>query len=287
MRKRIKQTLTVAAGTALVAAGCATATNTARLGRPATIACPAVYGHQGAQYERPPNTAASFACAAALGVGSEMDVQAEKGGWPVIMHNATIEWSTGATGYVAQLDWSYLSTLRATAQAPWNTSAWKDERVPSLDEALAAAGANGQPVLLDMHFLPTKEQFDHIWDCLAKHSLTGRVTILGNPKILGLVRMWYPVLATEIIEYPPAGYVRSAESAKAYGATYGLAGRYLSGPLVAYYHASGLKVATWTSDSPAEDNPTVWARLAAWGVDSITTGHPAELLAWEAKNCAR
>ena len=243
------------AGAALVAAGCATATSTAWPARPATFACPAVYGHQGAEHERPGNTVASFARAAALGVGSEMDVQAEKGGWLVIMHNTTIDWSTGATGSVAQLDWSYLSTLRATAQAPWNTSAWKDERVPSLDQALAAAGANGQPVLLDMHFVPTKAQFDHIWDCLVKYGLTNRVTVLGNPKILGLVRTWYPTLATEIIEYPPAGYVRSAESARAYGATYGLASRYLSAPLVAYYHASGLKVAVWTSDSPAEDNP--------------------------------
>jgi glycerophosphoryl diester phosphodiesterase len=247
--------------------------------------CPAVYGHQGAEHERPGNTVASFARAAALGVGSEMDVQAEKGGWPVIMHNLTIDWSTGATGRVAELEWSYLSTLRATAQAPWNTSAWKDERVPSLDQALAAAGANGQPVLLDMHFLPTKPQFDRIWDCLAKYGMTNRVTVLGNPKVLGLVRAWYPALATEIIEYPPSGFIRSAESARAYGATYGLASRYLSGPLVAYYHAAGLKVAAWTSDSPAEDNATVWAKLVRWGVDSITTGHPAELLAWEARNC--
>jgi len=216
-----------------------------------------------------------------------MDVQAEKGGLPVIMHDGTVDRTTNGTGLVAELDWSYLSKLHATDYAPWKTSAWNDEHVPSLDQALAAAGANGHPVLLDMHFQPDKAQFDHIWDCLVKHGMTDRATILGNPETLGHVRTWYPTLATEIIEYPPAGHVRSAESAKACGATYGLASRYLSGPLVAYYQASGLKVAAWTSDSATEDNETVWAKLAGWGVVSITTSHPAELLAWEAKHCTR
>jgi Glycerophosphoryl diester phosphodiesterase family/B12 binding domain len=127
MRTMLRQAFAVAAGVALTVLSCATGTNTAQPARRARMTGPAVYGHQGAQYERPPNTVASFARAAALGVGSEMDVQAEKGGWPVIMHNTTIDWSTGATGSVAQLEWSYLSTLRATVQAPWNTSAWKDE----------------------------------------------------------------------------------------------------------------------------------------------------------------
>jgi glycerophosphoryl diester phosphodiesterase len=151
VRPMSKQTLTVLAGAALVAAGCVTATNTARPAGTATITCPAVFGDQGAEDERPPNTAASFARAAALGVGSEMGVQAEKGGWPVIMHDTKVDRTTDGTGYVAQLDWSYLFTLRATDYAPWNTSAWKGEQVRSFGEALAAAGANGRAVLLDMH----------------------------------------------------------------------------------------------------------------------------------------
>ncbi len=91
-------------------------------------------------------------------------------------------------------------------------------------------------------------------------------------------------------ERPPntvASFMRAAESAKTCGDTYGLPSRYLSEQLVDYYHASDLKVATWTSDSEAEDNEAVWAKLTKWGVDVITTKHPARLLVWQAKNCAK
>lgn len=274
--------LTIAALAALVAAVCGLAPDSAQA--TATTKRPAVFAHQGAEKERPSNTVASFSRAAELGVGSEMDVQAAKDGRPVIMHDLTVDATTDGTGKVAELDWSYLSKLRATKREPWNTSEWKDEHIPDLDQALTAAGAKGLPVILDMHYAPTKEQFDRVWECLVKHGMTDRVTILGNPQILGNVRTWYPTLNTEIIEYPPSGYIRSAESAKSFGATYGLASRYLTEHLVAYYHASGLKVASWTSDSPAEDNEKVWAQLVSWGVDVITTSRPAELLAWLEKN---
>lgn len=144
-----------------------------------------VIAHQGAERERPSNTVASFKRAAELGVGSEMDVVAEKSGMPIIMHDAKVDRTTNGAGEVAQLEWAYISTLRATNYAPWNTSPWKDERVPSLDQALAAAGVTGLPVQLDMHYVPTKEQFDQVWECLEKHDLVERAIILGGTQALG------------------------------------------------------------------------------------------------------
>jgi glycerophosphoryl diester phosphodiesterase len=54
---------------------------------------------------------------------------------------------------------------------------------------------------------------------------------------------------------------------------------------VDYWHAGGLKVATWTSDTPAWDVQANWDTVAAQGVDYLITNQAAKVAARYATTC--
>jgi glycerophosphoryl diester phosphodiesterase len=71
----------------------------------------------------------------------------------------------------------------------------------------------------------------------------------------------------------PVALVRAA-NAQVYGPDY----NYLDEAQVWQCHAAGITVLPWTANDPA-----VWERLVAWGVDGITTDYPDRLAAWLAR----
>ena len=64
--------------------------------------------------------------------------------------------------------------------------------------------------------------------------------------------------------------VRAAD-AQVYGPDF----HFLDEEQVRQCHAAGVRVLPWTVNDPAD-----WERLAAWGVDGITTDYPNRLAAW-------
>lgn len=83
-------------------------------------------GHRGAPSEAPENTMASFHWAVAHGAdGVELDVQRSHDGAAVVIHDATLERTTGAPGEVGLLNWAEISRARAGG-----------EPVPRLEEVV-------------------------------------------------------------------------------------------------------------------------------------------------------
>ncbi|MDX1633378.1 MAG: glycerophosphodiester phosphodiesterase [Marinobacter sp.] len=95
-----------------------------------------VYGHRGAKGEAPENTLASFRHAYRHGIRHfELDLLLSKDGVPVIIHDQTLERTTGHSGKVADLTAAELAKLDARR----NTSPWpKPTGVPSLVDFLEA-----------------------------------------------------------------------------------------------------------------------------------------------------
>lgn len=118
---------------------------------------PLILGHRGAPREVPENTLAGFRLALRQGAdGVELDVQPSMDGVPVIIHDPTLERTTGHGGQVAALPWAHIAQLRTGGEpvprledvASWaaEADAWVNVEVksPGAEErtiaAMAAAG---------------------------------------------------------------------------------------------------------------------------------------------------
>lgn len=102
---------------------------------------PAVIGHRGAAGHAPENTLASLEAAAALGVRwVEFDVKLTGDGACVLFHDDTLERTTDGKGTLAQ---TTLAALRALDAGSWFGAGFAGERVPTLDDAMAALARLG------------------------------------------------------------------------------------------------------------------------------------------------
>lgn len=108
--------------------------------------------HRGASETHPENTLAAFREAARLGAQMiEFDVHLTKDRAPVIMHDLTVDRTTDGKGRIADMTLSDIKKLDAgVRKAP----AFKGEKVPTLDEALAVMPYN---VWLNIHLKGDRE----------------------------------------------------------------------------------------------------------------------------------
>lgn len=273
MRSRLAA---AAALTIMSAAGCAPAGPT--LQTVATLACPDVAAHRTLMTDRPENTVAGIQGVPATGAQAvEIDVQWSASGFPVLMHDATVDRTTDGTGAPATLGLGQLTALHAQDFAPWKTDpAYADVRVPYGWDFMNAASGVDLDVLVDIHAAPTQVGMEKLAHYLALFSWTDRTTVMASAERVAQMRVWQPDLTYAVIEYNPAATIRRGESARSTGATaYAVPARDVSPAAVDYWHAYGLRVIAWTSDSPAIDTAATWRQMSAAGVDVIVTNNPA------------
>jgi glycerophosphoryl diester phosphodiesterase len=99
---------------------------------------PFIIAHRGASADAPENTAAAFETAIAQGADMvEFDVRWSAEGTPVVMHDLTVERTTGGTGAVAAMR---LEEIRGLDAGSWFGRRFRGERVLTLEEALAILG---------------------------------------------------------------------------------------------------------------------------------------------------
>lgn len=116
---------------------------------PLTAAAPPRAGcvaHRGDKKSAPENTVPAFVSAARKGAHMiEFDVQLSRDGELVLMHDASVDRTTGGHGKVGNLSFAELRALDAGA---WFAPRFAGTRVPSLREALAAIPRG---ILLNVH----------------------------------------------------------------------------------------------------------------------------------------
>ncbi|HYB85075.1 MAG TPA: glycerophosphodiester phosphodiesterase family protein [archaeon] len=92
-----------------------------------------VVGHRGASGYEPENTFASFDLAVEQGADMlELDVHLTKDGVPVVIHDDTLQRTTGATGKVREKSLAQIRTLNAATNNPNHPF----EPVPTLEEVV-------------------------------------------------------------------------------------------------------------------------------------------------------
>ena len=98
---------------------------------------PLVIAHRGASGEAPENTLAAFSLAVEQGAQViELDVHMTRDGYPVIIHDATVNRTTDSTGLVWEKTMTELQDLDAGS---WFGTQFSGERVPTLEEVVTWA----------------------------------------------------------------------------------------------------------------------------------------------------
>lgn len=264
-------------------------------------ACPVVVGHKAGGRSAPENTVPGLTMMAAQGTPIvEIDIRWNKSNFAFAFHDEDVSIKTNGTGRVQDLWLPDLQKLTAADYAPWNTDpryagfnadGTPKVRPPYAYDFLSAAKKANVKLLLDVKVTPTKEQADLFVSYLDRSELLMRDQIIwmaNSADGLTAMRGWYPDLTYYLIERPPSGFMRTAESLIALGAeTYTVpVGEVRSADYVNYYHQYGIKVSTWTTDNPSLDTPENWAKVTRFGVDYVTTDRPGDALAGQEGLCS-
>lgn len=104
----------------------------------AVLPRPAIFAHRGASLYAPENTLAAFRLAIQQGADAiEMDAKLSKDGYVVIIHDQTLDRTTGVQGRVGEM---LLSDIRKLDAGSHFSPAFRGEPIPTLEEVLAEFG---------------------------------------------------------------------------------------------------------------------------------------------------
>lgn len=241
---------------------------------------PLILAHRGASAYAPENTLAAFHMARELGAdGLEFDVHFSREGIPVVIHDSTVDRTTGGRGKVSRLTIGELRQLDAGA---WKGTQFTGERIPSLQEVFETLGdwikpsGREQPCILNLEL--KSEQLDdtrlklYLNNLIARYDLHDRLLISSfSPVALHRVKKMNPRLRRGLLYdrsqpiYLRRAWLRFYASAQALHPEHAMIDeRYMK-------WARGKKYAvnTWTVDDPDEAR-----RLASLGVHAIITNQP-------------
>jgi glycerophosphoryl diester phosphodiesterase len=234
-----------------------------------------IFGHRGARGEAPENTLAGFDYAYQAGVRAfELDVRLCADDQLAVIHDATVDRTTSATGAVAALTAAELGRLDARKTCP----TWPEPAgVPTLAAVLERFAPLVQWAIEIKHDSPERlEQVGgQLVMAIERYGLAGRATVTSfDPIALGIVRRLAPAL--------PRAYIGAFDQPQYLQTALGLGCRQIDVPIatgsaavVRAAQQHGLLVTGWQGNDAA-----ALRLLVAWGVDQITTDYPSMALAW-------
>lgn len=232
---------------------------------------PEITAHRGASEEAPENTLASFRLGYEQADACELDIHLSKDGRIVVMHDATTKRTAGLDKPIAQQTLAELKSLDAGA----------GERIPLLSEVLALipekkrlfieikCGPEVIPALAAV--IEEAKKKPEQTALIAFHLETLRRAKVKLPK---LQAYWLASAKAEPKTGKPPeveALIRKAKDAGMDGLD--LEGKFpIDADFAAKVHAAGLLLYTWTVNDAGAAK-----RLAAAGVDGITTDRPQRL----------
>lgn len=270
--KRRRRTAALAA-TLAVAAGCVprpAAAGTAASTSSAPTTPPAVIAH--AAHTQPggeENTTAQITRLGKAGVRTvEVDLRYSATGWPVLMHDATVDRTTNGHGYVGRMTVAALAKLRPP--------------VPTLRAALAAARRYGMGVVLDLKTNGASvAQVRNTVAEIKRSGWGGHVSMISDARVASRRATLHTYHArgfhTGWVEGYPGRARTPAEITAATGdkRAWWLVGRDTPPAVLDQLDAAGVQVTVGTPNSPAG-----WALVQDHGVDSVFTDYPGGYLSW-------
>lgn len=243
-------------------------------GEPAFVA-----GHRGDRADAPENTIPAFQAAFATGMEFvETDVQLTADGFPVLLHDLTVDRTTDGTGAIADLTLAQVQTLDAGS---WFGPEFAGTRIPQLGEFLDLLAATPhRKALIELKEYWTQDDLRGILDQIFIRGVQNRVVFasfhLGTISNLGDEASAIPrIIIRRDLPADPVGL------AAFYGAI-----AIMTSPwsletypdAVADMHAAGFGVLVYTLNSEKR-----WNEALSYGVDGIVTDAPSRLDSWIAE----
>ena len=219
-----------------------------------------VVGHRGAAGVLPENTLAGFRYAIELGVDYvECDVHLSRDGQLVVMHDATVDRTTDATGAICDLDFYRIRAL----------DAGEGEQIPTLDEVLALV--QGQVKLLCE--LKGEGVENATIDAVKARGMTGEVhfTCFNMDRLEAVRRLGDDLLIGAILPDPEEKDIARAFELGAAGI--GIQYRNLCLRQVERVLDAGLDLRAWNPDSLPEQ-----MAMIGLGVKGVSSNRPDILL---------
>lgn len=215
------------------------------------------------------NTTAQINRLGAAGVRIvEVDVRYSSTGWPVLMHDATVDRTTTGHGYVGRMTVGALAKLKP--------------KVPTLRAALAAARAHNMGMLLDLKTNgATKTQVANTTAEIRRSGWAGQVTMISDARVASRRAALHAYHAkghrTGWVEPYPGRARTPAEITAGTGDKhpYWLVGQDTPHAVLDQLNAAGVQVTVGTPN-----NPSGWANVQGHGVDTVFSDRPTAYISW-------
>ncbi len=231
-----------------------------------------VFGHRGAMAYAPMNTIPAFELAFEQGAhGIELDVHRSKDGYPVIVHDFTVDATSDGSGTVTEMTLAQLKELDAGS---WFDEKFRGTRIATLDEVFEAVG---QKLFVNVEIKSMTAETDGVEqvvaDCIVRHMMQTRVIVSSfNPYTLKHFRKIAPDV--------PIGYLLEPELQKTqilmtkidHEARHPYHNM-IDEKYMAWAQDEGYFVNTWTVNDPERAKA-----LHALGVHGIITNNPDTIL---------
>ena len=232
---------------------------------------PIIFAHRGASAHAPENTLAAFELALAQNADAiELDVKLSADGQVVVIHDATVERTTGSHGRVKDLSLAQLKSLEAGS---FFSNQYSGEKIPTLVEVLEAIGKRTFiNVELTNYTTPRDQLVEKVCSLVEKFALQKRV-MFSSFFASNLSK------AGALLPDVPRGLLAFNGVLGLWARSFGFAfGRYealhpssqdVTPQQVQRVHRLNRRIHVWTVNE-AED----MRRLFHWGVDAIFTDDP-------------
>lgn len=232
---------------------------------------PVIFAHRGASAHAPENTLAAFELALAQGAdGIELDVKLSADGEVVVIHDPTVDRTTGAYGRVKDLT---LADLRSLDAGSSFSVKFQSEKIPTLGDVFEVVGKRTFiNVELTNYNTPRDHLVESVCMLVKKFGMQKRVLFSSFlPANLSTARNYLPEV--------PTGLLALSGFLGLWPRSFGFAfGRYealhpnlknATQQQIYFVHRLNKRVHVWTVNEKAD-----LRRLFRWGVDGVFTDDP-------------
>lgn len=233
-----------------------------------------IYGHRGASGDAPENTLEAFDLAARAGAdGVELDVHICRTGELVVAHDETVDRVSDGTGYIRDLSLSELKKLRFNRMHP----EYENARLPLLTEVFRLLRPTGLRINIELKnsIIDYPDLERRVLEEAEKEFSLDRILFSSfNHHSMLRMKQLAPSVACGLLY--EAVLVRPWEYARSLGMD-AIHPHYaevlLPGDECAFAHEAGIRVNTWTVNTPE----AIEAVLRE-GADILITNYPAQAL---------
>jgi glycerophosphoryl diester phosphodiesterase len=235
------------------------------------IAPPAIIAHRGASAHAPENTLAAFRLALEHGAdGIELDAKLTADEQVVVIHDQTVERTTGASGSVKEMTLAQLKSLDAGS---FFDSMYAGEPIPTLEEVFDGIGSRALINIEITNYNSVNDALpDKIADLVIRHHMEGTVLFSSfHPQNLLRIKRRLPQTPVAILTLPGrSGWLLRSEIGRFFAPRF-IHPYYtdISEKGLAWEHRRRRRVNVWTVN-----DPEAIRRLFKMGIDGIITDDP-------------